>query len=318
LPFTANGCYPPYTFLDSLQFIGFYVDTGAGTSFSTPLVTGSLAVLMAARPGLSAAQYRSLVVNSAPEFDQYPSGAVAGPQISGAGKLDLLGALQSGLTASPTSLNFLAPTSGGGSGSSARPLTAASSAAQSGGVTQTVTITNVGSASDTFAATVNSLDGKVVPTIDVPTFTLAPGSKQTITVSIPGSGQLAPGQYHGYLSIAGTQGQTPLRTAYWYGVPGTSVQNIAVLLSPQSDPAGTSDFIDFRSQDLIGLPLEPAGNPTVTTSSTRAQVVSVKPLGDIPGTFEAQIVTGRADSNGVNIFTISAGGATLNVQIIIQ
>jgi hypothetical protein len=165
---------------------------------------------------------------------------------------------------------------------------------------------------------VNSLDGLAVPNIDVPTFTLAPGSTQTITVSIPGAGQLASGQYHGYVSISGTQGQTPLRVAYWYGVPGTSVQNIAVLFAPQADPAGTTDFIDFRSQDLIGLPLDPSGNPAVTTSSPRAQVVSVRPIGDIPGTFEAKIVTGRADANGVNVFTITVGSATANVQIQIQ
>jgi minor extracellular serine protease Vpr len=311
-PYTANGCYPPYTFLDALQFIGFYVDTGAGTSFSTPLVTGSLAVLMAARPGLTALQYRSLIINSAPEFDQYPSGSVAGPQITGAGKLDLLGALQGSLTATPTSLNFLATTSGGGTGSITVPEATSTTGSQ------TVTITNVGAASDTFTVSVASLDGLAVPNIDVPTFGLAPGNTQTITVSIPGSGQLASGQYHGYLSVSGTQGQTPLRVAYWYGVPGTTIQNIAVLFAPQSDPTGTTDFIDFRSQDLIGLPLEPSGNPAVTTSSPRAQVVSVKPIGDVPGTFEAQIVTGRADANGQNVFTITTGSATASVQIQIQ
>lgn len=315
-PYADNGCYPPYTFLDALQFIGFYADTGAGTSFSTPLVTGSLAVLMAARPGLSPQQYRSLIVNSAPEFDQYPSGSVAGPQIAGAGKLDLLSALQNSLTASPTSLNFQAPKSSGGGGSStavpqqAEPLAA--------GTPQTVAITNVGAASDTFTVNVNSLDGQAVPAIDVPAFTLAPGGTQTITVSIPGLGQLASGQYHGYLSINGTHGQTPLRLAYWYGVPGTSVQNISVLSAPQADFAGTTDFIDFRCLDLIGLPLDPSGNPSVTTSSPRARVVNVTAIGDIPGTFEVQIVTGRADANGMNIFTISAGGASTDVQIQIQ
>jgi hypothetical protein len=292
------------------------VDTGAGTSFSTPLVTGSVAVLMAARPGLTPSQYRSLIVNSAPEFDQYPSGSVAGPQIAGAGKLDLLGALQGSLTASPTSLNFLAPPStGGGSGSAAEPADLTPTAT---GVPQTVTFTNVGAASDTFTVSVNSLDGHAVPTVDIPTFTLAPGGRQTVTVSIPGLGQLAAGQYHGYLSIAGTQGQTPLREAYWYGVPGTTIQNISVLFAPQSDPAGTTDFIDFRCLDLIGLPLDPSGNPSVTTTSPRARVVSVTPIGDIPGTFEAQIVTGRADSNGQNVFTISTGGASTDVQIFIQ
>ena len=56
----------------------------------------------------------------------------------------------------------------------------------------------------------------------------------------------------------------------------------------------------------------------MTTSSPRAQVVSLKPIGDIPGTFEAQILTGRADANGLNVFTITVGSATANVQIQIQ
>ena len=96
------------------------------------------------------AQYRSLIVNSAPEFDQYPSGSVAGPQIAGAGKLDLLGALQGGLTASPTSLNFL-------DGHIKRRRYRRSIAGgerrfrSSTGAPQTVTITNVGAASDTFS-----------------------------------------------------------------------------------------------------------------------------------------------------------------------
>lgn len=312
-PYTANGCYSPYTFIDSLQFNGFYVDTGAGTSFATPLVTGSLAVLMAARPGLSPAQYRSLVINSAPEFDQYPSGSVAGPQVVGAGRLDLLGAVQGGLTASPTSLNFPATTSSGGGGSSAAGIQQ-----NSPGGPETVTVANAGASSDTFTVSVNSLDGMAMPSIDVPSFTLAPGSTQKITVSIPGSNQLGSGQYHGYLSISGTQGQTPLRIPYWYGVPGNVVQNVSVLAGPQADSPGTTDFIDFRSLDLIGLPLDPSGNPSVTTTSPRAQVLSVKPLGDIPGTFEAIIVTGRADANGVNVFTINVGSATVNWTIVIQ
>ena len=36
-----------------------------GTSFSTPLVSGAVALVKAARPGLTAAQYRSLVINNA-------------------------------------------------------------------------------------------------------------------------------------------------------------------------------------------------------------------------------------------------------------
>src|SRR5205085_1600502 len=42
---------------------GYVVESG--TSFSSPMVAGAAALLKAARPGLSAAQYRSLLINSA-------------------------------------------------------------------------------------------------------------------------------------------------------------------------------------------------------------------------------------------------------------
>jgi len=46
--YESFGAYPPYMVLDGFG--------GSGTSFSAPFVTGSIAVLMSARPGLTAAQ----------------------------------------------------------------------------------------------------------------------------------------------------------------------------------------------------------------------------------------------------------------------
>jgi minor extracellular serine protease Vpr len=314
-----GGSYPPYTFLDTLSLYGFYVDAGAGTSFAAPVVSGALAVVMAARPGLSAAQYRSLVVNGAAELDQYPDNSVVTPQVGGAGRLDLLDSLQIGVSASPSSLDFLASNSGGSTTSSAEGSSgdAAQPARRS---SETVTITNVAvpPASDTFTVSVKPLDNVVVPSIDMPTFTLAPGASQQITLSIPGASGLSPGQYHGFISIAGTKSQAPARVAYWYGVPGTSVQFITRLQAPFFDAPGATDSILFRCTDLIGLPLDPASDPVVTTSSPRAQVLKVTPTGSLPGTFKADIQIGRADADGLNIFTITADGANVNVEIFVQ
>jgi minor extracellular serine protease Vpr len=295
---------------------------GAGTSFSAPMVTGALAVVMSARPGLPPAAYRSLVVNSAPELDQYPSGSVVTPQTGGAGRLDLLGALQSNLTVSPSSVDFLAPATAAGSSTSAVEMAAndsqAAPAASAGNSSEIVTVSNVGSASDTFTVTVNSLDNVAIPVIDVPTFSLAPGASQQVTVSIPGSGSLAPGQYHGFINIAGTKSPTAARVPYWYGVPGTSVQFITALSVPASDPPGSSDSIIFRSTDLIGLPFEPASYPAVTTSSPQAMVVDVTPSGSLPGTFRADIQIGRADQGGLNVFTITFGNVSRDIPIQVQ
>jgi len=322
-----NGCYPTYSFLDSpfeLDFVygfgyGAYFDDGAGTSFATPMVTGSVAVLMSAIPGLSAAQYRSLVINSAPEFDQYPHSVIAPPQLAGAGQLDLLGALQAGLAASASSLDFIqssSTTTGGGPSSSLRPpggigpKPSVKRRDTASDVSQTVTITNTTANADTFTATVQSIDGVAVPAIDTPSFNLAAGASATITVTFAGGLQLPAGQYHGFVLVTGTQGQTTLRIPYWYGVAGNSAQKLLTLYNPGYDPSGCSDFIDFRTLDASGLPFEPPTNPAMTTPDTRAQVTGISPIGSISGTFEAQIVTGRADSNGENTFTVTVGDTT--------
>jgi hypothetical protein len=73
------------------------------------------------------------------------------------------------------------------------------------------------------------------------------------------------------------------------------------------------------------MPAVSAGTPTVTTTASLAAVVSVYPVSDyvgdyfatdyIPGTFEAQITTGRPDINGNNVFTITSGSFSFNLNI---
>ena len=59
-----------------------YIREADGTSFAAPLVTGAAALLKAARPGLTAAQYRSLLVNSASPME-------FSVQWTGAGRLNV-------------------------------------------------------------------------------------------------------------------------------------------------------------------------------------------------------------------------------------
>jgi minor extracellular serine protease Vpr len=295
---TRGFSYPPYTFLDSpTLFCASYCDDGAGTSFAAPVVTGALAVLMAARPGLPAAAYRSLVVNSATELDQYPDGSVAAPQVGGSGRLDLLGALQSNIVVAPSSVDFLA------------------SAPAARTASQTVTVTNAASSPDTFTVTVKPLDQVANPQVDVSTFTLAPGAARQVTISMASAGNLAPGQYHGFISIAGTKSQTAARVPYWYGVGGASVQFISALSVPSSDQPYSSDSILFRCMDLIGLPLEPPAGPVVTTSSPGASVLNVKPVGSFPGTFQADVQIGSPDADGLNVFTVTVGSVSADITI---
>ena len=88
-----------------------------GTSFSTPLVSGAVALVKAARPGLTAAQYRSLVINNAGSIS-YAPGTPATVQQAGAGILDVSAALRSTAAMSPVSISF-------GIGAARRPSPAA-------------------------------------------------------------------------------------------------------------------------------------------------------------------------------------------------
>src|SRR6185295_5865797 len=65
-----------------------YLANGPGTSLSSPLVAGAAAVVKSARPGLTAAQYRSLVVNSAAALSA-ANGSALPVQSTGAGLLNV-------------------------------------------------------------------------------------------------------------------------------------------------------------------------------------------------------------------------------------
>ena len=73
--------------------------TMAGTSLSAPIAAGVAAVLKASRPGLTVAQYRSLLINSATAL---PYKIIE----SGAGKLEALQALTATIAATPSALKF--------------------------------------------------------------------------------------------------------------------------------------------------------------------------------------------------------------------
>ena len=74
--------------------------------------------------------------------------------------------------------------------------------------------------------------------------------------------------------------------------------------------------IFFRTTDLNGLPVD-AGTPEITTTSPRARVLGITSSGDIPGTYQADIAIGRADTNGVNVFTFKVGDASRDLTFFI-
>jgi minor extracellular serine protease Vpr len=282
----------------------------SGTSLSAPFVAGSIAVLMAARPGLTGQQYKSLVVNSAPglsicvdgsapTFDLCANGnapVAARVQAAGAGRLDLLSALQNELVVQPTAVNFQA--AAGGSINLTIPLA----------------VTDVGGVSDSYTVTVNPVDGNLAPTVDTTSFSLNNAGSQTVNVTLSASG-LTPGTFSdGYIVI--TEGSSPAFTSvpYWLGVPGTTVSGISVLNQGAlgSGAAANSQVaIIVRSTDQLGLPIG-AGAPTVTSAASVANILS---SGNIPGTYEIDVKLDSGGAAGYDAFMVTFGGVTTEVDV---
>jgi subtilisin family serine protease len=282
--YTATQKTNPNSFLYGAT--GFLKEAD-GTSFAAPLVTGAAALLKAARPGLSAAAYRSLLVNSATPLTA-TGGAPFPVQWTGAGVLNVSAALASAAAVSPVSLSFGA---GGGTADLARDFT----------------ITNLGTVEDTFTV---SADAPVV--VDTGTLRVGAGASQKVAVRFPVS-SLRPGTYQGYLRIRSSQTSGDTVVPYWYGVSDGIPKYLASLEAPEVGAPGTAQHVYFRVADLAGLPLV-SPTPAVRVVGALGSVVSVDSEDALaPGVFHAVVLLG--DDEGINVFEIQAG--PLKQQIVI-
>ena len=195
-----------------------YIKEANGTSFAAPLVAGAAAFLKAARPGLTAAQYRSLLVNSADPI-QFPV------QAAGAGILNVRAALESTVAVAPVSLSF-----GAGPGGAA--------------VEKELSVTNLGRADDIFTVGGNAVR-------------IAAGATAKVPVRIPVPSMTA-GEVQGYVHVRGTQSTVDTVVPYWYGVPDRVPRYVAELQVPSTASSGTTQDIWFRVTDQTGLPLPSA------------------------------------------------------------
>jgi hypothetical protein len=270
----AGGLYSPsgYTFTQ-------------GTSFSAPLVAGAAAALRAARPGLTAADYRSLLINSAQPL---PGGLSA----AGNGSLDLEAALKSTILAAPVSLNF------GASGSTLAP------------VSRVLTLRNAGTAAETLSLTVEAQTAGLQPGLSASALTLGPGESRQLTLSFAG-GTVNPGEYAGAVRIAGARSGVITRVPYRLMVPGSAAQSISLLFV--ETPAANRlqrPFVTIRVTDGIGNPLDvPAPAATIDNGGSVAAVV---PVGSIPGTFDIDV---RWAAAGSYRLTIRSGNASRTVNV---
>ncbi len=258
-----------------------------GTSFSAPLVAGAAAVLRGARPGLSAADYRSLLVNSSQPLP-------GGPSAVGAGSLDLEAALKNTIVAAPLALNF------GSSGSILTPNS------------RILTLRNTGTAAETLTLTVEPQAGGLQPGLSVSSVTLGAGEARQITVTF-GSGTANPAEYAGFVRIGGARSGVATRVPYRLMVPSTAAQSISVIFVDL--PAANAlqrPFVSIRVTDAAGNPVDV---PTpVATVDGGATVIAVVPSGSVPGTFDVDVRWGAA---GLYRLTVRSGNATRTFSVLV-
>jgi minor extracellular serine protease Vpr len=267
----------------------------AGTSFSAPLVAGAAALLKAARPGLTSAQYRSLLVNTSAVEASAP-GTQAHVQKAGAGRLDMLAAVNSTAAVAPVSLSFGA---GNGSVHALRNLT----------------VWNLGTEPDTFQLSVTALGGNAVPELPFATVQLAPGASTTVPVGFSVDG-LTPGEYEGFIQVQGTRSNVTSRIPYWHGVMSGQPQHITLLANQATGTAGSSvsNALLFRVTDDSGVPV--ADPPAVRVLSGGGTVNNINTFSNVPYLFGANVRLGPRP--GANVFRIQVGELTKDVTIIGQ
>jgi subtilisin family serine protease len=266
-----------------------------GTSFSAPVVAGAAAVLKAARPRLTLAQYRSLLVNTAVPTYARP-GIVATVQQAGAGALDLSAALRTTAAVSPVSLSF-------------------GSAGPDPAVSRILTLSNTGTVNETYQVSISPMTDGPVPQMSTTSVRLAAGMAVDLPVVFRG-GSLPAGRYEGFIYIQGTTSGSTLRVPYWYAVASHEPGYIAILSTREDARRGASvsDAVLFRVLDSSGISVRGI-EPKITVLAGGGQVVDVVSRSRLsPGVFGATLRMGTR--GGANSFRIEAGGISREFTII--
>jgi hypothetical protein len=268
-----------------------------GTSFSSPIVAGAVAVLKQSRPGLTQQNYKSLIVNSSSPFHlAAKDNRVAYPFEAGAGRMNLDAAVRSNAAVWPVSLSF-----GGG-------------AKNPGERKRQLAVTNVSGEAETFTLTVESIQG-TKPELSQDTVTLEGGATASVAVVFRGE-ELAAGSHHGFLLLKGTRNEVELRIPYWYGVASTEVGSIALLVEADYPAAaGSRQSIYFRITDTSGQELNDAA-PDIEAETSGGRLDSISPSPDGTGLYQAYIRPGR--TAGVYYFRIKAGSLSYRFPVVVQ
>ena len=188
-----------------------------GTSFATPMVTGSAALVLQSNPNLTPLQIRSALMNTASAANLVTSDGSGQASVSevGAGLLQTQNAEISTVQVVPSSISFGAE---GGSyfNVSQPPLTPPLTFYNTGTSPVTLTLSVAQNAGYSSSGTSVAVNGGTSATVTLPGGTASNPGKATATVALSGS-QPQPGRYEGVITATG--GPVPLTIPYMFLVP---------------------------------------------------------------------------------------------------
>jgi subtilisin family serine protease len=262
-----------------------------GTSFSAPLVAGAAAVVRAARPGLLAEDYRSLLVNSAAPMKN-SEGNDLPVQSTGAGLLDMGRAINSTIAAFPVSLAF---------GATSSTIDA----------WKQFTVRNLGTEAATYELSVESTND-LKPTLSESRVTLSPGDRAWILALFNNAGVTA-GAYQGFIRVRQEGKDIDARIPYWLAVRSDEPAQVAFVEQPFSGAPGSTVRVLFRVFDASGLPMT-TPEPRISVVSGAGEVVSLSPSTSLPNIWVGRVKLGASDR--INGFKIEAGTISRTFEVL--
>ena len=217
--------YDPYGQL--FNFAGYGVQQG--TSFATPMVTGTAALVLQANPNFSPLQIRSALVNTASLANLVTSDGSAQASISeaGAGLLQAQNAVKSTLQVEPATISWGASTLSGSTLITSQTLTFSNTAAGAVNLTLNV-MPSSGFSTSTATVQVNNAS---TATVTVPA-----NGTATVTATLSG-GTPAAGRYEGVISVSG--GPVPFNIPYMF-LFGSGVVYDVISLNQEPGQGATS------------------------------------------------------------------------------